>query len=68
MNAEDFIVFRRPRLAAVSNFPEIAIPDYERRLKPMQKTLQLQRLGIRCGRFLVVNVDVAVDDDVAAVS
>jgi len=27
-----------------------------------------QRLGIRCGRFLVVNVDVAVDDDVAAVS
>ena len=41
MKAEDFIVFRRPRLAAVSNFPEIAIADYERRLKPMQKTLQL---------------------------
>src|SRR5580704_6532610 len=41
MNAEDFIVFRRPRLAAVSNFPEIAIADYKRRLKPMQDTLQL---------------------------
>jgi hypothetical protein len=25
MNAEDFIVFRRPRLAAVSSFPEIAL-------------------------------------------
>lgn len=41
MKAEDFVVFRRPRLAAVSNFPEIAIADYERRLKPMQDRLQL---------------------------
>ena len=41
MKAEDFVVSKRPRLAAVSNFPEIAIADYERRLKPMQDTLQL---------------------------
>jgi polyphosphate kinase 2 (PPK2 family) len=39
--AEDFIVSRRTRLALVSDFPEIAISDYERRLKPMQHKLQL---------------------------
>jgi polyphosphate kinase 2 (PPK2 family) len=41
MKAEDFVISRRPRLAAVSNFPKIAIADYERRLKPLQDTLQL---------------------------
>jgi AMP-polyphosphate phosphotransferase len=41
MKAEDFVVSKRPRLDAVSKFPEIAIADYERRLKPMQDTLQL---------------------------
>jgi polyphosphate kinase 2 (PPK2 family) len=41
MKAEDFVISKRPRLDAVSNFPQIAIADYERRLKPMQDTLQL---------------------------
>jgi len=41
MNAENFTISRRPRLAAFSNFPEIAITDYERLLKPLQNTLQL---------------------------
>ena len=41
MKADDFVVSKRLRLAAVSNFPEVEIADYERRLKPMQNTLQL---------------------------
>ena len=41
MHAKDFIVAKRPRLAAISEFPEIGADDYERRLKPMQNQLQL---------------------------
>jgi len=36
-----FIVFKRPRLARVTHFPEVSIANYERRLRPLQNNLQL---------------------------
>jgi AMP-polyphosphate phosphotransferase len=41
MKTEDFVVGRRPRLSAISDFPKIEIEEYERRLRSMQNTLQL---------------------------
>jgi len=41
MKSTEFVVSKRPRLAAVSNHPEVGFADYERRLKSMQDTLQL---------------------------
>jgi polyphosphate kinase 2 (PPK2 family) len=40
VKAADFIVSKRPHLAAISKFPKIEFDDYERKLSAMQKTLQ----------------------------
>ena len=41
MDLRDFIVTRRPRLAAISEHPKMDFADYERRLSSLQGTLQL---------------------------
>jgi AMP-polyphosphate phosphotransferase len=41
MKARDFIVAKRPELAAIAKHPKIALADYERRLQSMQSTMQL---------------------------
>jgi AMP-polyphosphate phosphotransferase len=41
MDLRDFIVTRRPRLAAISEHPKMDLADYERRLSSLQGTLQL---------------------------
>ncbi|HKD67314.1 MAG TPA: hypothetical protein VKB84_10775 [Candidatus Binataceae bacterium] len=41
MKTANFIVSERPHLAAISDFPKVELEEYERRLKPMQDTLQL---------------------------
>jgi len=40
MKTADFVVAKRPKLAAISRFPVVDIPDYERRLAQLQETLQ----------------------------
>ena len=40
MKSIDFVVTRRPGLAAIERFPEVEFADYERRLAEMQQTLQ----------------------------
>jgi polyphosphate kinase 2 (PPK2 family) len=40
MKSTDFVVTRRPGLAAIERFPEVEFADYERRLAEMQQTLQ----------------------------
>jgi len=41
VKTEDFIVYKRSRLAEVTHFPEISIADYEQRLKSFQSNLQM---------------------------
>jgi AMP-polyphosphate phosphotransferase len=41
MRTEDFVVAKRPRLAEVTDFPDIPVADYEQRLKLLQNKLQL---------------------------
>ena len=41
MKTEDFIVYKRSRLAEVTQFPEISVADYEQRLKSFQSNLQM---------------------------
>jgi polyphosphate kinase 2 (PPK2 family) len=40
MKTADFIVDKRPRLAAIEGFPKVDLSDYERRLRELQETLQ----------------------------
>lgn len=40
MKTADFIVDKRPRLAAIEDFPKVDLSDYERRLSELQETLQ----------------------------
>lgn len=40
MKCEDFIVWRRPRLGAVTKHPKVDFADYERQLSSMQAILQ----------------------------
>jgi len=40
MKTADFIVAKRPHLAAIHRFPEVDFADYERRLVELQETLQ----------------------------
>ena len=40
MKTADFIVNKRPRLAAIEGFPKVDLSDYERRLSELQETLQ----------------------------
>ena len=40
MKAQDFIVFKRPRLSSITKHRKIALGDYERRLALMQSTAQ----------------------------
>ena len=40
MNTADFVVDKRPDLAAIKNFPKVDFADYERRLADLQATLQ----------------------------
>jgi polyphosphate kinase 2 (PPK2 family) len=40
MKTADFIVDKRPRLAAIESFPKVDLSDYERRLSELQETLQ----------------------------
>ena len=40
MKTADFIVDKRPRLAAIEGFPKVDRSDYERRLSELQGTLQ----------------------------
>src|ERR1700688_3147965 len=40
MKTADFIVNKRPRLAAIEDFPKVDLSDYERRLSELQETLQ----------------------------
>jgi AMP-polyphosphate phosphotransferase len=40
MKSKDFIVGKRPKLAALTNHPRITFADYERRLQSMQTTMQ----------------------------
>ena len=37
---KDFIVTKRPSLAAIGKHPHVAFDEYERRLRPMQTTMQ----------------------------
>ena len=41
MQTEDFLVAKRPRLAEVTDFPEVSTADYEQWLKSLQNNLQL---------------------------
>jgi polyphosphate kinase 2 (PPK2 family) len=41
MKAKDFIVAKRPRLAAITKHPKVAFADYERQLQSMQSRMQL---------------------------
>lgn len=41
MKSQDFIVTRRPRLAAITEHPKMEFADYERRLTSLQEVLQL---------------------------
>ena len=41
MKSTDYIVSKRPRLAAILDHPQVEFADYELRLRSMQKTLQL---------------------------
>jgi AMP-polyphosphate phosphotransferase len=40
MKAQDFIVFKRPRLSSITKHRKIALGDYGRRLALMQSTAQ----------------------------
>src|SRR5260370_37978354 len=40
MNTAEFVVAKRPSLAALDRFPKVDFADYERRLGDLQKTLQ----------------------------
>ena len=40
MKAEDFIVYKRPHLGSIKNFPRVDFVDYQRRLASMQSSLQ----------------------------
>jgi polyphosphate kinase 2 (PPK2 family) len=40
MKTKDFIVIKRPKLAAITKHPNVAFGDYERRLRSMQSTMQ----------------------------
>jgi polyphosphate kinase 2 (PPK2 family) len=40
MNTQDFIVGKRPKLAALIQHPKVAFADYERRLQSLQATMQ----------------------------
>ena len=40
MKTADFIVNKRPRLAAIEGFLKVDLSDYERRLSELQETLQ----------------------------
>src|SRR5271163_3613671 len=40
MKTADFIVDKRPRLAAIEGFPKVDLSDYERRLSELQVKLQ----------------------------
>jgi polyphosphate kinase 2 (PPK2 family) len=40
VNAENFIVSKRPHLGSIKNFPRVDFADYERRLASMQSSLQ----------------------------
>ncbi len=40
MNSADFVVDKRPNLAAIDGFPKVDFADYERRLGDLQQTLQ----------------------------
>src|SRR3974390_229944 len=40
MKTKDFIVAKRPRLAAITKHPEVDFADYERRLQSMQATME----------------------------
>ena len=40
MNTKDFIVGKRPSLAALTQHPKVTFADYERRLQSLQATMQ----------------------------
>jgi polyphosphate kinase 2 (PPK2 family) len=40
MKTADFVVAKRPKLAAIDRFPKVDFSDYERRLSDLQETLQ----------------------------
>src|SRR5271165_4234944 len=40
MKTKDFVVSKRPRLAAITKHPRVDFADYERRLASMQSSLQ----------------------------
>jgi hypothetical protein len=40
MKTKDFVVTKRPRLAAITKHPKVDFADYERRLQAMQSTMQ----------------------------
>ena len=40
MKTADFVVAKRPKLAAIDGFPKVDFSDYERRLSDLQETLQ----------------------------
>ena len=40
MKTADFVVAKRPSLAAIERFPKVDFADYERRLAELQETLQ----------------------------
>ncbi len=40
MKTADFVVAKRPKLAAIDGFPKVDFSDYERRLSDSQETLQ----------------------------
>jgi AMP-polyphosphate phosphotransferase len=40
MKTKDFIIVKRPRLAAITKHPKVTSEDYERRLQSMQSTMQ----------------------------
>jgi polyphosphate kinase 2 (PPK2 family) len=41
VKTEDLIVYRRPHLAEIRDFPEISLAEFERRLRSLQDSLQL---------------------------
>ena len=40
MKARDFVIVRRPKLAAITAHPKVEFADYERRLQSLQSTMQ----------------------------
>ncbi len=58
MKSADFVVDKRPNLAAIDGFPKVDFADYERRLADLQQTLQrIQQAYLGTSRRAVIALE-----------